>query len=115
MLNETLLLRILLLQTAIASSVDLRCYCSIRKRSDNKIALVLPDTGFAHTWDVSEITFSKSAGPDAAPIPDLLAGLTDLVPASAPAHGRLAATSFLYLVSRLAKDPKSCAFFYLSP
>lgn len=94
-------------QTAVAGSIDLRCYCSIRSRSDDKVALVLPDAHFEQTWRLSDIPFSSAAEPDAAPIPDIMGQLNALVDPQSSVHGRLAATAFLYLFARLAKPSSS--------
>ncbi|KAG8904660.1 cystathionine beta-lyase [Tulasnella sp. 403] len=41
-------------KTAIAASVDLRCYATSSARDDGKIHLTLPDLNFEHTWDIAK-------------------------------------------------------------
>lgn len=45
------------LKTAIAGALDLRCYCHVETRSDNKISLILPDIGLEKTWDLDALPF----------------------------------------------------------
>lgn len=93
-------------KTAVAGSVDLRCYCSIRSRSDDKVTLSLPDARFEQTWNLSDIPFSLASEPDATPVPELMGHLAPLIDPQSSSHGRLAAMSFLYLFSRLAKPSR---------
>ncbi|SNX86686.1 related to cystathionine beta-lyase [Melanopsichium pennsylvanicum] len=44
--------------TAIAGSVNLRCYTSVSPREDGKISLDLPDLGVIHTWNISELPWA---------------------------------------------------------
>jgi hypothetical protein len=45
--------RLIAYKTAIAASVDLRCYALTSPRHGNRISLHLPDLGnFEHSWDI---------------------------------------------------------------
>lgn len=116
-----------MIQTAIAGALDLRCYCYVSSRSDDKISLVLPDIGIDRTWSISELPFAKAAEtatadvendtmPNASKSPD--PALLSLISNSTSLAGNLdedkvsnskaslAVQAFLYLYMRLAKTEK---------
>lgn len=104
------------MQTAVAASVDLRCYGLVSPRNDGKISLNLPDVeNFSHTWDIQNDLPWESVTPvrrgDVHPssLDEKLMGaiitrtLPDMVlPESSRA--RAAAIAFLYLYMTLADD-----------
>lgn len=114
-------------QTAIAGALDLRCYCHVAARSDDKISLVLPDIGIDRTWSISELPFAKVAElsedvdkdtmPNASRSPDprlltliatstSLAGNLDVNSEVTSSKAALAVQAFLYLYMRLSKQDK---------
>lgn len=117
------------LQTAIAGALDLRCYCYVSSRSDDKISLILPDIGIDRTWSISELPFAKALEtaanadvekdtmPNASRSPD--PNLLELIATSTSLAGNLedenkvknekaslVVQTFLYLYMRLAKLEK---------
>ena len=46
------------IQTAIATSVDLRCYSVLSARSDNKVALEAPNLNADIEWDISSLPWN---------------------------------------------------------
>lgn len=57
-------------QTAIAGSVDLRCYTLAESRQDGKISLVLPDFDFEATWDIESLPWDQITSSAKAPRPE---------------------------------------------
>jgi hypothetical protein len=49
-------------QTAIATSLDLRCYAVLTPRHDPKVELEVPDISFEQEWDINELPWSFVAG-----------------------------------------------------
>ena len=117
-------------QMAIAAALDLRCYCHVAVRNDDKVSLVLPDLGIDKVWDLSALPLSgiqEDAIPSAeveadtlpnataSPDPSLLARLrnsnafagTEITTTNKAAHS--AALAFLYLYIRLAKSSRGSA------
>lgn len=116
------------LQTAIAGALDLRCYCYVSSRSDDKISLVLPDIGIDRTWSISDLPFNKAGEtysadveqdtmPNASRSPDpallsliasstSLAGNLDNEEKVKNSKASLAVQAFLYLYMRLANSHK---------
>lgn len=114
--------------TAIAGALDLRCYCHVERRSDERISLILPDFGYERSWAISELPFdSLQDASDASdvendtlpnstgsPNPNLLATLAGSPSLAAGNDATaqkvaLSAQSFLYLYMRLAKNSKKHA------
>lgn len=102
-------------QTAIAASVDLRCYGHVATRSDRKLALHLPDLdNFTHEWDIEADLPWSSATPNfispGSPHPDTLSSsLIDAItlhaiPSSAASDKRITPSivAFLYLYMSLS-------------
>ncbi|GAA5930507.1 uncharacterized protein JCM15063_004829 [Sporobolomyces koalae] len=56
--------------TAIASSIDLRCYCLAESRADASISLHLPDLSYSQTWDISSLPWEKVHSSQKAPRSD---------------------------------------------
>lgn len=48
----------LILQTAIATSVNLRCYAALTPRSDDTVSLEVPDLGLEMEWDISSLPWN---------------------------------------------------------
>lgn len=46
-------------QTAVAGSIDLRCYCLATSRSDGVISLDLPDLAYSQSWEVQSLPWEK--------------------------------------------------------
>ena len=111
--------------TAIAGALDLRCYCHVEPRSDDKVSLVLPDVGLERTWNLSDLPFDKvreslaqedvdaDTLPNAqeSPNPSLLALISSSTHLAAEGENMsakvaLSPQAFLYLYLRLAKAGK---------
>ncbi|KAI5475406.1 cystathionine beta-lyase [Pseudohyphozyma bogoriensis] len=104
--------------TAVAGSVDLRCYCLSEPRQDGRVALSLPDLAFEGVWDVASLPWELVTAPAKAPTPDSvpnklivdtltskqLRGITD-------ARTLQAAQAFLYLYLHLAGSNKPAKTF----
>jgi hypothetical protein len=45
-------------QTAIATSVNLRCYAALTPRSDDKVALEVPNLGLEMEWDINSLPWN---------------------------------------------------------
>ena len=100
-------------KTAIASSVDLRCYGLVAQRSDDKISLNLPDLDqWSHTWNIDALPWDAvtpiQVGEDHPPLldPRLIDAITlKALPESVdtPKYNRAksSAISFLYLYMSL--------------
>ncbi|KAG8885652.1 cystathionine beta-lyase [Tulasnella sp. 331] len=99
--------------TAIAASVDLRCYAASSGREDGKVQLNLPDLGFSHTWDIeTELPWEalqKDGHLHTAKVLDK--SLVDAITTKAipPATGvderyKVATVAFLYVYMNLAAD-----------
>ena len=46
------------LQTAIATSVNLRCFAVLSPRADGKVALEVPDVGAEMEWDIASLPWN---------------------------------------------------------
>lgn len=111
--------------TAIAGALDLRCYCHVEPRLDDKVSLVLPDVGLERTWNLADLPFEKvrdslaQADVDAdtlpnaqeSPNPSLLALISSSTQLAAEGEDMsakiaLSPQAFLYLYLRLAKAGK---------
>lgn len=103
------------MKTAIAASVDLRCYGLTFPRNDNKLSLRLPEVDdFSHTWDIGSLPW-ESATPirrGEAHGPTLNQMLLDAIVSkalpdslrSSQSRAKSAAIAFLYLYMSLADD-----------
>lgn len=103
-------------QTAIAASVDLRCYALVSLRTDGMISLNIPDVeNFSHTWNVQTDLPWDSVMPvrrGDAHGPSLDQRLMDaIISKSLPAsvldersRARAATIAFLYIYMTLADD-----------
>ena len=97
-------------KTAIAASVDLRCYGLTTQRSDNKISLNLPDLDqWSHTWDIDALPWDAvtpiRVGEDHPPLldPRLVDAITSKALPESVEYNRAksSAISFLYLYMSL--------------
>ena len=100
-------------KTAIASSVDLRCYGLVTQRSDNRISLNLPDLDqWSHTWDIDTLPWDAvtpiQVGEDHPPLLDprlidaiTLRALPESVETLKYNRAKSSAISFLYLYMSL--------------
>ena len=97
-------------KTAIAASVDLRCYGLATQRSDNKISLNLPDLDqWSHTWDIDALPWDAvtpiQVGEDHPPLldPRLVDAITSKALPESVEYNRAksSAISFLYLYMSL--------------
>ena len=101
-----------LLQTAIAGSVDLRCYCLAESRRDGRVGLSLPDLQFDKSWDIESIPWNlvtpSAKAPRAGSTPDasLVAALSSKFVDGVPAQAAQAAVAFLYLYLNLAEHQR---------
>ncbi|GAA97730.1 uncharacterized protein L969DRAFT_55402 [Mixia osmundae IAM 14324] len=93
--------------TAIAGSVDLRCFCMAQPRYDGKIGITMPDVGLDQAWDLSSL---PPVDPSLEGVPEdsVDASLLDLIRQHighdlAPVAQR-AAEAFLYLFLRLSRS-----------
>lgn len=103
------------IQTAIAASVDLRCYAESSGREDGKLELNLPDLNFKHSWNIEadlpwdavskqgyqqapkelDVKLMEAITARAVPVPLLNDGTE---------RYKLAAAAFLYVYMSLATD-----------
>jgi hypothetical protein len=97
-------------KTAIAASVDLRCYGLATQRSDNKISLNLPDLDqWSHSWDIDALPWDAvtpvQVGEDHPPLldPRLIDAITSKALPESVEYNRAksSAISFLYLYMSL--------------
>ena len=88
--------------TAIAGSIDLRCYCLVSPRADDRVGVVFPDCGLDVEWPVADVPSAPASSVDSAPDEALLERCAALT-ASDGSAGARAATAFLYLFARLAR------------
>jgi mevalonate kinase len=103
------------LQTALAASVDLRCYGLSTPRHDGKLSVTFADIGgFAHEWEIDELPWHAVAhvGPGEEHPEVLHQQLLDALDAVAlplekniPAPARAACLAFLYLYMMTASAP----------
>lgn len=92
-------------QTALAASVDLRCYALTTPRHDGKVSVHFIDVGdFRHEWSLEELPWEAVTPVDIGEIPaDQLdqklvdALLNKPIPESMEGKARTAALAFLYL------------------
>jgi hypothetical protein len=98
-------------QTAIAASVDLRCYGLTTPRHDGKLSIQLTDIGgFSHVWDIDKLPWDSASSvglgeehPESID-QNLIDAITKVLPeeaANSP-HAKTASTAFLYLYMVLA-------------
>ncbi|KAF8525853.1 Cys/Met metabolism PLP-dependent enzyme-domain-containing protein [Hysterangium stoloniferum] len=101
--------------TAVAASVDLRCYGLVHPRNDGKVSIHLPDIEhFSHTWDVMNLPWDSVTvvrrGHHHGPSLDqklVEAIISRSLPESLKSEGsraRAATIAFLYLYMTLADD-----------
>jgi hypothetical protein len=99
-------------QTAIAGSVDLRCYCLAESRRDGKISLVLPDFDFTSTWDIEWLPWdqvtpsAKAPRPESTPDQSLLDVLAQKFVKGAKPSIVQAEQAFLYLYMHLSEHKR---------
>lgn len=100
------------LQTAIATSLNLRCYGVLSGREDSKVAIAAPDLEADHAWDLSELPWDLvpkregSAAPSALD-PALLAALEAFVAKDKPTKtGFSASVAFLYVYMAMTVLPE---------
>ncbi|GAA5952602.1 hypothetical protein JCM3765_002219 [Sporobolomyces pararoseus] len=94
--------------TAIASSIDLRCYCLAASRSDNVVSLELPDLSYSQSWEISSLPWEKirsssqkAPRSDEAPDQELLTLLANSYVKPDILKAVQAAQAFLYLYMHL--------------
>lgn len=98
------------MQTAIATSLNLRCFGVLSPRQDGKIAITAPDLEAEHAWDISSLPWDQvppkeegQEGPPQALDPVLLAAIEKLVSADRPTKtGFSASVAFLYVYMAMA-------------
>lgn len=100
------------MQTAIAGSVDLRCYCLAEARRDGKLSLNLPDIAFEATWEIDDLPWdlvepsSKAPRADSVPDAELLALFADKYVDKVQPAAVQAAQAFLYLYMNLSEGKR---------
>lgn len=86
--------------TAIASSVDLRCYGCLKSRSDNKINLELPNISISLTWDIDTLpwnSINKDVNKETIELDlNLIKSIENIIPDSLNKKARGAAISFIH-------------------
>ncbi|GAA6013773.1 hypothetical protein JCM11491_005094 [Sporobolomyces phaffii] len=94
--------------TAIASSIDLRCYVQAASRSDGLISLDLPDLSYQQSWEISSLPWEKirsssqkAPRSDEAPDQELLTLLANSYVKPDILKAVQAAQAFLYLYMHL--------------
>lgn len=98
------------LQTAIATSLNLRCFGVLSGRQDSKVALAAPDLEADYAWEVSALPWDavpkRSRGDASAPkelVAGLLSAIEELVAkANLTRTGTSASTAFLYIYMAMA-------------
>lgn len=95
-------------QTAIASSIDLRCYTLATSRSDGMISLDLPDLSYNQSWEISSLPWEKirsssqkAPRSDESPDQELLTLLANSYVKPDVLKAVQAAQAFLYLYMHL--------------
>lgn len=105
----------LLFQTAIAASVDLRCYGLTTPRQDNRISVHFHDVEhFSYEWEIDSLPWkSVVAAVPGKDYQDLDQGLVDALLqgplaqiSDAQKHARTASLAFLYLYMTLCNGDK---------
>ncbi|KAK4046828.1 cystathionine beta-lyase [Microbotryomycetes sp. JL201] len=105
--------------TAIAGSVDLRCYCLTEARLDGRVSLVLPDFGFEATWDVASLPWnsvdpimaSKAPRPESQPDQSLLDLLAQKYTQGDQPTVVASQLAFLYLYMHLSAEKRASQTF----
>ncbi|SCZ87567.1 BZ3500_MvSof-1268-A1-R1_Chr2-2g05033 [Microbotryum saponariae] len=98
--------------TAIAGSVDLRCYAHVESRHDGKVALNLPDFDFTSTWDIATLPWdqveasAKAPRPESTPDAALLYLLADKIVQSREPKVAQSEQAFLYLYMHLSEQKR---------
>lgn len=101
----------LIYQTAIATSVNLRCFGVLSPRKDGKIGLEVPDIDYEAEWEISKLPWEVVPSFNRFSIPKdldqtLLSALENLVKIDGvKPTGASAAVAFLYLY--MAISPSS--------
>lgn len=97
------------MQTAIATSLNLRCYGVLSPRQDGAVAIAAPDLEADHAWEISELPWSlvpkRSSGSSPSKELDaaLLAEIEKIVEAAKPTKtGTSASVAFLYVLMEMA-------------
>lgn len=97
--------------TAIAAATALRCYAHVAPRTDDRVALVMPDIELTAEWDAAAVPVLGAL--DAAPTTlndGLVAQLAMLAPYAAGDRRHAACLAFLYLYVHLATRPSAQSF-----
>ncbi|KAL8293719.1 hypothetical protein RQP46_000420 [Phenoliferia psychrophenolica] len=103
--------------TAIAGSVDLRCYCLAEARQDGRVGLSLPDLQFEQTWDIASLPWdlvtpsAKAPRADSTPDASLVAALSGKFVDGVPSQAAQAAVAFLYLYLNLSEHKRPAQTF----
>ncbi|GAA5976130.1 hypothetical protein JCM5350_000325 [Sporobolomyces pararoseus] len=104
--------------TAIASSIDLRCYCLAASRSDNVISLELPDLSYSQSWEISSLPWEKIGSSsqkaprsDESPDQELLTLLANSYVKPDILKAVQAAQAFLYLYMHLCGSSRPAQSF----
>lgn len=105
--------RLLGMQTAIASSIDLRCYCLAASRSDGVISLELPDLSYSQSWEITSLPWEKirsssqkAPRSDDTPDQELLTLLANSYVKPDVLKAVQAAQAFLYLYMHLCGESR---------
>lgn len=96
------------MQTAIATSLNLRCYGVLSPRTDAKVAIRAPDLEADHAWGIASLPWDQvpskqGDAPAEALDPVLLAAIERLVSLDRPSKtGFSASVAFLYVYMTMA-------------
>ncbi|KAM0752517.1 cystathionine beta-l [Meredithblackwellia eburnea MCA 4105] len=98
--------------TAIAGSIDLRCYCLAEARHNGQVSLNLPDLAFEQSWEIASLPWdlvepgSKAPHQDSVPDQSLLMALTTKYVNGVSPKAAQASVAFLYLFMNLASHER---------
>lgn len=91
------------MQTAIATSLNLRCFGVLSARRDGQVAIAAPDLEADHAWNISELPWDlvparNGTAPSAELDAALLSALEKIVADAKPTKtGTSASVAFLYV------------------
>ncbi len=99
-------------QTAVAASIDLRCFAILSRRANPYLALDLPDTGLQQEWKIDDLPWQAFSFSDGMPPKELNAEALAAVDAAIKVEGvshnaHVSALAMIYVyMSMVGRDSK---------